>query len=268
VFGGDRVSLLPSTVRVRLDLLGGFTLHCRGEPVPVSPAGQRLLAYLALQRRPAPRGVTAATLWPEGTDAQATANLRSTLRRLPRAQEVALVTAGPRHLSLPPWVGVDLWQAQDLLRDLHAAHVDAAPAVLQGDLLPDWDADWLDVEREHHRQRRLHALERLCRRHREAGDYERAITTGLAAVGGEPLRETAQRELIEVYLAEGNLAEALRQYQSYRQRLRDELGLAPSPAIRALVAPLLGRPADIRRSPQSTARSPALSRPQTRGRSR
>jgi DNA-binding SARP family transcriptional activator len=118
--------------------------------------------------------------------------------------------------------------------------------LLQHDLLPEWDGDWLEAEQEHHRQRRLHALERLCRRHREQGDYERAITTGLAAVGGERLRESAHRELIEIYLAEGNHAEALRQYQGYRRRLRDELGLIPSPAIRSLVAPLLGRPADAR----------------------
>jgi DNA-binding SARP family transcriptional activator len=52
--------------------------------------------------------------------------------------------------------------------------------------------------------------------------------------------------VIEVHLAEGNHAEALRQYQGYRHRLREELGLAPSPVIRALVAPLLGRPADVR----------------------
>jgi DNA-binding SARP family transcriptional activator len=242
------VSPLPVTIRVRLDVLGGFALHCHGEPVAVAPAGQRLLAYLAVVRRPAPRSAVAGTLWPEGTDTRAAANLRSTLRRLPRPDDVALVTAGPTHVRLPPWVGVDLWDAQDLLRD--SARTldpdDAGLTLLQADLLPDWEPDWLEVEREHHRQRRLHALERLCRRSRESGDYEQAITSGLAAVGGEPLRESAHRELIEVYLAEGNHAEALRQYQSYRRRLREELGLAPSPAIRALVSPLLGRPADAR----------------------
>jgi DNA-binding SARP family transcriptional activator len=240
------MSSLPTSVRVRLDVLGGFGLNGHGGQVVVAPAGQRLLAYLAVHRRQQPRPTVAGALWPEGTEAQACANLRSALRRLPRPDGVALVTAGPTHVSLPPWVGVDLWQAQGLLLDVEAV-VDAEVRLLQADLLPDWDAEWLDVEREHHRQRRLHALERLCRRHRSAGDYERAITAGLAAVGGEPLRETAQRELIEVYLAEGNHAEALRQYQSYRRRLREDLGLSPSPVIRALVAPLLGRPADVRR---------------------
>jgi DNA-binding SARP family transcriptional activator len=47
-----------------------------------------------------------------------------------------------------------------------------------------------------------------------------------------------------VHLAEGNPAEALRQYESYRRLVRDELGLAPTGEIRALVVRLLGRPAD------------------------
>ncbi|MDP9399167.1 MAG: bacterial transcriptional activator domain-containing protein, partial [Actinomycetota bacterium] len=67
---------------------------------------------------------------------------------------------------------------------------------------------------------------------------------GLAAVQSEPLRESAHRRVIEVHLAEGNLGEALRQYQTYRRLVADELGLPPSPAIRRLVAPLLGRPVD------------------------
>jgi DNA-binding SARP family transcriptional activator len=72
-----------------------------------------------------------------------------------------------------------------------------------------------------------------------------ALQAGLTAVSAEPLRESAHRRVVEVHLAEGNPAEALRQYQSYRQLLRAELGLIPSPAIRSLVAHLLGRPADL-----------------------
>ncbi len=71
---------------------------------------------------------------------------------------------------------------------------------------------------------------------------------GLGAVRSEPLRDSAHRSVIEVHLAEGNHAEALRQYDGYRRLLADELGLPPSPAIRRLVAPLLGRPVDLPRA--------------------
>ncbi|MCW2527838.1 MAG: Bacterial transcriptional activator domain, partial [Pseudonocardiales bacterium] len=43
---------------------------------------------------------------------------------------------------------------------------------------------------------------------------------------------------------EDNPSEALRQYESVRRLLREELGLAPADATRAVVADLLGRPLD------------------------
>ena len=64
------------------------------------------------------------------------------------------------------------------------------------------------------------------------------MDAGLAAISGEPLRESAHRVLIEAHLAEGNASEALRQYETYRRLLDEELGLAPSPRMRALVASL------------------------------
>ena len=62
---------------------------------------------------------------------------------------------------------------------------------------------------------------------------------GLAAVAGEPLRESAHRTLIRAHLAEGNPGEAVRQYHLYRRLLVGELALEPSAAIRGLVQPLL-----------------------------
>ena len=61
---------------------------------------------------------------------------------------------------------------------------------------------------------------------------------GLAAVAGEPLRESAHRALITAYLAEGNRSEALRQYRFFRHLLADELGLEPSPLMESLVDPV------------------------------
>jgi DNA-binding SARP family transcriptional activator len=57
-------------------------------------------------------------------------------------------------------------------------------------------------------------------------------------VAAEPLRESAHRALIGAHLAEGNPGEALRQYQLFRGLLGRELGIEPSPRIRALLAGL------------------------------
>jgi DNA-binding SARP family transcriptional activator len=48
------------------------------------------------------------------------------------------------------------------------------------------------------------------------------------AVGAEPLRESAQRVLIEAHLAEGNFIEARRAYMAYQEMLEAELGASPS----------------------------------------
>jgi DNA-binding SARP family transcriptional activator len=47
-----------------------------------------------------------------------------------------------------------------------------------------------------------------------------------------------------IHLADGNSAEALRHYETYRRHLRTELGIAPSPRFRDMLAPLLSRPLD------------------------
>jgi DNA-binding SARP family transcriptional activator len=92
------------------------------------------------------------------------------------------------------------------------------------------------LERERFHQLRLHALEALCDRLTTAGRYGEAIDAGLAAVTAEPLRESAHRVLIKAHLAEGNQGEADRQYQLCRRLLRDELGVDPSNALRALLS--------------------------------
>jgi pentatricopeptide repeat protein len=57
-------------------------------------------------------------------------------------------------------------------------------------------------------------------------------------------RETAHRILMEALARRGNVAEALRAYERLRILLREELGIAPSPAIQALHRRLLLESAD------------------------
>jgi len=115
---------------------------------------------------------------------------------------------------------------------------DQAISTLSVDLLPDWYDDWAVLEAEEWRQLRLHALDALAERRIAAGRYADAKSPALDAVKAEPLRETAHAALIRVYLAEGNRAAALSAYQHYRTLLRTELGLEPTPLLRALIKDL------------------------------
>ena len=238
----------PAGPALRMQLLGEFTLFHRDTPIALGEAGQRLLAYLALRHGPARRAQVAGALWLHGTGARASSNLRAALCRLPRPDGTTLVHSDAAHVHLAEDVEVDLTTAQDRIRRVQGGEPPVAAEgdrMLTADLLPLWDDDWVVVERERHRQLRLHALEQLALSFREAGRFAEALSAGLAAVAGEPLRESSHRRVIEIHLAEGNAAEALRQYELYRRLVRDELGLAPSGAIRTLVRHLLGRPADV-----------------------
>jgi DNA-binding SARP family transcriptional activator len=113
---------------------------------------------------------------------------------------------------------------------------DFDPGRLTGELLPDWtEEDWLYVERERMRQLCLHGLEAQSKRLMVDGRYGEAVEAALAAVRTEPLRESAHRRLIEIYMSEGNAAEALRQYDWYRRLLHSALGIEPSSDVTRLV---------------------------------
>lgn len=103
------------------------------------------------------------------------------------------------------------------------------------DLLPGLYEDWAIIERERVRQRMLHALETLSRQLVSLGRYADAVEAALTAINAEPLRESAQRVLIEAHLAEGNRVEARRSYQTYCDVVRRELGVEPPRELTALV---------------------------------
>ena len=223
---------------VELRLLGGFALSVGGRPVTLAPSAERLLAYLALEQRWIARPAMAAALWPDTSERRAAGNLRSTLWRITRVAGQAVVVRRTHDLHLDRQIPVDFVRAGRQAADVGSLTTAEA---LVADVLPGWPEDWVAVHRECFRQLRLSALESLCAHRRDHGRLREALSAGLTAVAADPLRESAYRELVSVHLADGNVAEALRQYHFYRQLLGSQLGLAPSRVMHELVAPLLGR---------------------------
>jgi DNA-binding SARP family transcriptional activator len=225
-----------------LRLLDRFELRRGGRVIPVTAGPQRLVTFLALHNRLLPRGHVAGMLWPDVLADRANANLRACIWRMPSACRL-VIDLSMRQIRLGADVSVDLTMAVALAERLldHPTSCDdsdlgvAARSVLLKDLLPDCYDDWVLVECERFHQLRLHALEALCDRLTGAGRHGEAIDVGLAAVCGEPLRESAHRVLIKAHLAEGNYAEAERQYEFYRRIVRDELGIEPSDSLRELM---------------------------------
>jgi DNA-binding SARP family transcriptional activator len=106
---------------------------------------------------------------------------------------------------------------------------------LTAGLLPDWEDEWVLVERERLRQLHLHALEALAIRLLAAGRLAEAVHASAATLSAEPLRESAARLLVSAHLAADNTAEARRVYERYRTDLHAELGIEPSARLRDLI---------------------------------
>ncbi|MFE0382199.1 BTAD domain-containing putative transcriptional regulator [Streptomyces inhibens] len=228
---------------MHIALLGGFDLVVGDVPVTVPVGSKRLLAFIALNgRAAAPRSLVAGSLWPEASEQCAYANLRSALSRLRGIGRKALEVC-PTEVRLAREVTVDLYRARSLAQRILDPHVPAedlrlnAATVdqLSDDLLPGWYDEWALPEAEQWQQLRLHALESLAGAFIDAQQFAGAIAAAHAAVQANPLRESSQALLIRAYLAEGNPSEALDGFERYAHRLRDELGLRPTPRLRQLV---------------------------------
>jgi DNA-binding SARP family transcriptional activator len=226
---------------VRVTLLNAFELTRDDVPVSLPMSVQRLVAFVALHRRPLLRPYVAGSLWVHTSDDRACANLRSVLWRL-RRSGLGVVEAADQQLRLGANVRVDLHEAEALARwaldDDFGDTLDVDPSLLARDLLPDWYDDWVLIERECFRQLRLRALDALCDRLMRAGRLHEAVEAGLSSVAGEPLRESAHRALVRVHLAEGNVGEAIRQYRLCRRLLRERLGIDPSERMMELIRAL------------------------------
>ncbi len=222
--------------RREIRVLGTFTAVVGGRRVVVRPSAARVLAVLAVRGALA-RPDAAGLLWPDLTHDRALANLRTALWRV-RLDAPGFVHDGGDVLGLGE-VRVDLaalrewsWRA---LRDEEPADF---PDVSAADLLPGWGDEWLVQPREELQLLRLHALEASSRRLLQEGRLGEAASHALTAVIIDPLRESANRVLIEVHLHGDNRSDALRQFRRYAHLLRSELQTAPGPGLTALIAPL------------------------------
>ncbi|MGY1679342.1 AfsR/SARP family transcriptional regulator [Geodermatophilus sp. SYSU D01176] len=231
----------PARQDAVLHLLAGPYVTVEGRRRELPDGSKRMLVFVALHRGDVSRRALAGTLWPECDAVRAAGNLRSALWRL-RGAGVDLVDADPCTLRLRAGTVVDLQVLSDWATRLTEGRAGEDDLRTGGwrtsppDLLPGWDEDWVVFERERLRQRQVHGLEALCRLLVRARRYAEAVEAGLAAVEVDPLRESARHVLCEAHLAEGNPAEAVRAFETYRRLLGRELGVRPGRGLAALVA--------------------------------
>lgn len=223
-----------------LHLVGGPCVMVDGRRVTVPEGSKKLVAFVALNGRRVTRRHAAATLWPTADPHRAAGNLRSAMWRL-RTAGIEILVADKCWLSLCHDVVVDVeairsW-AKRLVDTTYAEEdLDLRPAVLETlCLLPGWYDDWVVAAREQLCQSLLRGIDALARSLVRAGRCGEAVEAALTSVSVDPLRESAQRALIEAHLAEGNEVEARRSFSTYEQFLDRELGVDPSTELTQLL---------------------------------
>ncbi len=236
---------------LRARLIGALEVELNGTVIDsaVSQRPWAVFAYLALAARPVARAELASRFWPDVLDQSARASLRSALWTLRRQVGEALDVDGER-VGLAGGSGVWI----DLREFERVAEQDPTSALelCRGDLLEGLDDDWAVAARDRHRDRVIELLEQLASAADERGDVREAVELTRRQVEYDRFDEEAHRRLIERCDQAGDRAGAMRAYRGLAERLRRELGVAPSRQTRELVerlraatpaVPLAGAPA-------------------------
>lgn len=246
-------------METRIQLCGRVAATIRGrrvDPAFPGPQGERLFVYLAVHRlRGATRDELAEALWPAGPPASAETALSALLSKLRRALGAeALEGRRDLRLVLPGDAWIDLEAADEAIHRAESAVALAdwaaawgparvADVVARRGFLPGDEAPWIDVVRRHLHELRVRSLECIAASGLGLGGPElaAALRSARSLIELEPYRETGHRILMEVHEAQGDAAEAIRVYEAFRRRLREELGIAPGAGARDVHRRLLER---------------------------
>jgi DNA-binding SARP family transcriptional activator/tetratricopeptide (TPR) repeat protein len=223
---------------LRVRLLGGVVVERDGEPVPVPGSVRGLLAFLALRPGPHGRDALAARFWPGVPQPAARASLRTAVWALRRALgEDALQTSRSTVGLCPEALRVDVAEVAALVA---AGQDRLAVEQCRGELLADLDEDWARTAWAEHQARHAGLLDRLAERAETGGGAAAAVHWSRLRCALTPLDEPAHCVLLRRLATAGDRAGALATGRAFAQRLRAELGVAPGPATRAVLAQLRG----------------------------
>jgi DNA-binding SARP family transcriptional activator len=241
----------------RIQLCGRLAVELAGREVTArlpGGHGRVLFTYLAANRAtPIRRDELKDALWPQGPPRGADNALSALLSRLRRALgEGALEGRAELRLVLPDDAWIDLEAAEEAIHRAESAVARGdwrggwGPAlvallVARRGFLPGEDAPWALLRRRRLEEIRCSALEcySAVALHVGGGELATGEKAARELVGVSPYRERGYALLMALLSARGNPAEALVVYETLRERLRDDLGVPPAPALRELQGQLL-----------------------------
>ena len=230
-----------------LRVLGGLSLENDGAQV-VGPAAQRkrlaLLAFLAFS---ADRGVSRdkllAVFWPESDSERARGTLKQSLYALRHELGDLELVLGTTELRLNS--AVIQCDAQVFEKAHAQGELDRAVEAYGGPFLDGVHIDdapeferWVDSERDRLSALHRSVLQSLATRAAASGDNASAVAWWKHLTRVDPLSASTSLGLMKALVAAGDTPAAIRHAIAYEQLLRDELDIAPDPAVTAFAESL------------------------------
>jgi predicted ATPase/DNA-binding SARP family transcriptional activator len=253
---------------MQVRLFGELEALAGGMPVPVRGAKQRaLLALLALQRgQPVSADRLIDALWGDGQAANPANALQAQIGQLRRTFGAAAIVTSEAGYALdvrPDQVDVVRFEQLVTKGRRLAAEGELAPAsatlgealgLRRGEPLAEFAyAGFADAERARLDELTLVATESRGGADLGLGRYGELAGELEALCRKHPLRERLWELLILALYRSGRQAEALRAYAEVRDRLVDELGLDPGPALRELQTRILAQDPSLAPARPATA---------------
>jgi DNA-binding SARP family transcriptional activator/predicted ATPase/Tfp pilus assembly protein PilF len=227
-----------------LRLAGPIQIERDGQPVQgfESDKALALLGYLALQGRAISRQRLTEMFWCELAEERGRGNLRRVLHNLAtRLPGCLLIDRQSVRFdpAAPCWV--DVLAFKFLADNGDIASFQAAAPLYRGELMeglspqdcPEFEL-WLVMERERWHQRVVQVLDALVEHHAQCGEYERALDYVTRLLAVMPWRERAHRQKMSLLARTGQRSAALKQYETCRHILAQELDVEPARETSAL----------------------------------
>ncbi|MDW5614996.1 AfsR/SARP family transcriptional regulator [Mycolicibacterium vanbaalenii] len=248
-----------------LRLLGDVEVLVDGRRLDVGHARQRcvLVALLADVNQPVPAEQLIDRVWagdPPHRVRNALAGYLSRLRALFAGSDEVTITREPGGymLSTDP-SAVDLHRFRRLVADARSSAeparaadlFDEALSLWRGELCTTLDTPWVNELRTALEVERLSIVSERNDAALNAGRHAELLADLVAASRAHPLDERLAGQLMLAQYGSGRQAEALDTYRRTRQRLVDELGVDPSPTLRAAYQRILDGDSD--RAPATPA---------------
>ena len=237
--------------RLSVCLFGPHLFYLDGCPYCLRIRGKtlELLRYLILHAgREIRREFIADLLWRNSSERQQRSALNSAVwrsgKKLPRHPGIALhVTESTVCFEIDDGVPVDTRLLTDLVHEgsspdgmnhALAERMSAALDASESSFMNGRVEDWALSEQERVLVIRLRGLTLLMHWYGGCRRYEDALEVGRRLIIADPFRETAQIDVMWLYVLNGQRVQALKHYQAYAELLERELGIEPMVETRAL----------------------------------